>query len=236
MLFLQQKGDFVEHFKLLKATKVFKDATEFECQAMMYCLKTKFKTFDKHNIIINQGDDIQDVVLILKGSAIVENTDALGNISVVKKLKPGDVYGIESAYAVEQFFRDSVIATEKTFVMFMNKHRLITPCENKCPRHEFIVRNLMKIVADGANELLDKITHMSKKTIRDKLLSYFTLMSKKAESEYFEIPFNKTELASYLAVDRSAMSTELSKLRDEGIIDFDKKEYRLITSNLDDLI
>ena len=234
-MFLQQKGDFVEHFKLLKSTRVFKDTTEFECQAMMYCLKTKFKNFDKHNIIINQGDDIQDVVLILKGGAIVENVDALGNISVVRQLKPGDVYGIESAYAVEQFFRDSVIATEKTFVMFMNKHRLITPCENKCPRHEFIVRNLMKIVDDSANELLEKITHMSKKTIRDKLLSYFTYMSKKAESEYFEIPFNKTELASYLAVDRSAMSTELGKMRDEGIIDYDKKEYRLVSNKIADI-
>lgn len=231
-MFLQQNGGFVEHFNLLKATKVFKDASEFECQAMMYCLKTKFKIFDKHNIIINQGDEIQDVVLILKGSAIVENVDSLGNISVMKQLKRGDVYGVESAFAVEQFFRDSVIASEKTFVMFMNKHRLIHPCENRCPRHEFIVRNLMKIVADASNELLDKLTHMSRKTIRDKLLSYFTYMSIKAGSEYFEIPFNKTELASYLAVDRSAMSTELGKMKDEGIIDYDKKEYRLISSKL----
>jgi CRP-like cAMP-binding protein len=90
----------------------------------------------------------------------------------------------------------------------------------------------MQIVAESNIKLLDKLTHMSKKSTRDKLLSYLTSMSEKAGSEYFEIPFNKTELANYLSVDRSAMSTELGKMRDEGIVDFDKKRYRLIKSKL----
>ena len=86
----------------------------------------------------------------------------------------------------------------------------------------------MEIVAESHIKLKEKLTHMSKKTTRDKLLSYFNAVSKKAESEYFEIPFNKTELANYLSVDRSAMTTELSKMKDDGIIDFDKNQYRLI--------
>ena len=69
---------------------------------------------------------------------------------------------------------------------------------------------------------------MSKKTIRDKLLSYFNSLATKASSNYFEIPFNKTELASFLSVDRSAMSTELTKMKEDGLIDFDKKQFRLM--------
>lgn len=228
LLFLQQNRKIMEHFNELKATKIFRSAPEFECQAMMFCFKTKFKTFDKNQNIVSQGDEMQDVVLILKGAANVENIDSFGNISILMQLRKGDVYGVESAYAGDEFYKDSLIATEKTLVLFMNKHRLITPCENRCKRHDLVVKNLMQMVAESNIKLLDKLSHMSKKTTRDKLLSYFTSMSEKQKSSYFEIPFNVTELASYLSVDRSAMSNELSKMKKEGIIDYDKKQYHLI--------
>ena len=218
----------MEYFSELSQTKIFNMATEFECQAMMFCFKTRFKTFDKNQSIVSQGDSMEDLVLILRGSANVENIDSLGNISILMRLKKGDVYGLESAYAGDEFYKDSLVATEKTLVMFMNKHRAITPCSNRCKRHEIVSKHLMQILAESSINLLDKLTHMSKKSIRDKLLSYFSSMSAKSNTPYFDIPFNKTELANYLSVDRSAMSTELGKMKAEGLIDFDKKRYRLI--------
>ena len=170
---------------------------------------------------------MEDLVLILKGGAIVEHIDHMGDISILMKLKQGDVYGLEGAYAGDSVYKDSVIATEKTMVMFMNKHRVLNPCANRCKRHDIVVKHIMQIVAQNSIQLLDKLTHMSKKTIRDKLLSYFNSLSKNAKSNYFEIPFNKTELANFLSVDRSAMSTELTKMRDEGLIDFEKKQFQL---------
>ncbi len=218
----------MEHFNELKATKIFGFAGEFDCQAMMFCFKTRFKTFEKNQVIVSQGDRLEEVVLVLKGSAIAQNIDSLGNISILNELNKGDVYGLEAAYAGQEFYKDSLIASEKSLVLYLNKHRLINPCQNRCRRHEMVIKNIVTMIAESHVKLLDKLTHMSKKTIRDKLLSYFHMVKEQANSPYFEIPFNKTELASYLAVDRSAMSTELSKMRDEGIIDYDKKQYRLI--------
>ena len=211
VLFLQQIWRKMEHFNELKATKIFGFAGEFDCQAMMFCFKTRFKTFEKNQVIVSQGDRLEEVVLVLKGSAIAQNIDSLGNISILNELNKGDVYGLEAAYAGQEFYKDSLIASE-----------------NRCRRHEMVIKNIVTMIAESHVKLLDKLTHMSKKTIRDKLLSYFHMVKEQANSPYFEIPFNKTELASYLAVDRSAMSTELSKMRDEGIIDYDKKQYRLI--------
>lgn len=232
MLFLQQIYEFMEYFQELKATKIFDFASEFDCQAMMFCFKTRFKTFDKNENIITQGNRIEDIILILKGSGIVENIDILGNISIVMQLKKGDVYGVESAYAGDEFYKDSVIATEKTLVLFMNKHRLINPCENRCKRHDFVVKNLMRLVAESNLKLLDKLTHLSKKSTREKLLSYLGLMSERAKSDYFEIPFNITELANYLSVDRSAMSNELSKMKKEGLIDYDKRQFHIFNNKI----
>ena len=223
----------MEHFEDLRKTKIFSSASEFECQAMMYCFKTRFKVFNKHQHIVEQGENMDDIVLIVKGGAIVQNIDSMGDISVFKRLKAGDVYGLESAYFGETIFKDTLIATEKSLVLFMNKHRVINPCENRCRRHDIVNKHLARIVAESNLQLLDKLTHMSKKTIREKLMSYFNSLAKKVGANYFELPFNKTELASYLSVDRSAMSTELTKMKEEGLIDFDKRQFRLIKTNLE---
>lgn len=218
----------MEYYNDLKNTKIFGSATEFECQAMMFCFKTRFKIFAKNEHIIEQGQQMEELVMIVKGEAIVKNIDSLGDISILMRLKAGDVYGLESAYAGESVYKDSVIATEKTLVLFMNKHRVLNPCENKCKRHDFVVKHIMQMIAERNIELLEKLTHVSKKTIREKLLSYFNSIIAKTGNDYFEIPFNKTELASYLSVDRSAMSTELGKMKEEGLIDFEKRQFRLI--------
>ena len=171
---------------------------------------------------------MDDLVLIVKGGAIVENVDSMGEISILRRLKNGDVYGLESAYFGENIFKDSLIATEKTLVLFMNKHRIINPCENRCRRHDIVSKHLAQIIAESNMELMDKLTHMSKKTIRDKLMSYFNSLAKKTGVNYFEIPFNKTELASYLSVDRSAMSTELTKMKEDGLIEFEKRQFHIL--------
>ena len=218
----------MEYYEDLKNTKIFRSASEFECQAMMFCFKTRFKSFNKNQRIVEQGENMEDIVLIVKGGAIVQHIDSLGDISILRRLKKGDVYGLESAYFGQTTFKDSLIATEKTLVLFMNKHRVINPCENRCRRHDIVSKHLAQIVAESNLELLDKLTHMSKKTIRDKLMSYFNSLSAKEGTNYFEIPFNKTELASYLSVDRSAMSTELTKMKEDGLIDFEKRQFHLI--------
>jgi len=218
----------MEYYEELKQTRIFRSATEFECQAMMFCFKTRFKTFVKNQHIVEQGQTMEDIVLIVKGGAIVEHVDSLGDISILMRLKKGDVYGLENAYSGETMFKDTLVATEKTLVLFMNKHRVINPCENRCRRHDIVSKHLMQIVAERNVQLLDKLKHMSKRTIRDKLMSYFNSLAKKAGVNYFEIPFNKTELANFLSVDRSAMSTELTKMKEDGLIDFEKRQFHLI--------
>lgn len=217
----------MEFFEDLQESKIFNSISISDCQAMMFCLKTRFKTFNKNEVILAQNEPLNDVVLIVKGNANVENIDYFGNISILKRLKKGDVYGVEYALSNEKFYRNNIISTEKTIVMFMDKFRLLNPCENRCKRHELISKRISQMIANYSVELNEKLLHMAKKTIRGKLLSYFNSLSEKANSNYFEIPFNKTELANYLGVDRSAMCTELSKMKAEKIIDFEKKQFRI---------
>lgn len=218
----------MEYFKELSQTKIFAYSNEFECQAMMFCFKTRFKTFEKHQHIVTQGEPMSDVVLIVKGCAKIENLDNLGNINILTQLNAGEAYGLETAYAGDVNYKDSLIATEKTLVLFMNRYRLLNQCDNRCKRHEIIIKKINQMIAENNIELQNKLSYLTKKTIREKLMSYFLHMTEKSKSDYFEIPFNVTELANYLSVDRSALSNELGKMKKEKVIDYDKRQYRLI--------
>ena len=99
----------MKYYEILKSTPMFSELSEFECQAMMFCFKTKFKTFLKGEIIIKQGEAMDYVVLILKGSANVQHIDVMGNIVILMKLRAGELYGVESAYANVENNKDNVI-------------------------------------------------------------------------------------------------------------------------------
>lgn len=217
----------MENFSEIKKTKIFAEISEFDMQALAYCLKIKFRNYNKNDTIIAQGQPVEDVAMLLKGGAKIENIDSFGDISLITKLKAGDVYGVENGFMGETTYKDTLTATENCLVMLMNRHRLLTPCENKCKRHDIVMRHLIQMVIERNYELSEKLKFLSKKNIKEKVLAYLQAQSKKAGSLYFDIPYNKTELANYLSVDRSALSTTLSRLREEGLIDFDKKHYHI---------
>ena len=148
------------------------------------------------------------------------------------KLKSGDVYAIEGAFAGESSYSYDLVATEKTSVAILNKHRLCKICDNRCKRHILLLEKLMNMMAERNFSLLEKISYMSKKTIREKVLNYLYNQSSQNNSSYFDIPFNKTELANFLSVDRSALSSELNKLKKEKVIDFEKKRYHILKDKL----
>ena len=217
----------MENFSDIKRTKIFAQISENDMQAMAYCLKIKFANYNKNQAIISQGMSAEEVILLLRGGAKVENVDVLGNILIITKLKSGDIFGIEESYKDEEFYKDNLIATENCLVMKINRHRLINPCQNRCKRHEIIVKNLVRLIVERNAELVEKLRLLSKKNTREKVLAYLYNQSKVANSTYFDIPFNKTELANYLSVDRSALSIVLSKLKEDGVVDFDKKHYHI---------
>ena len=104
-------------------------------------------------------------------------------------------------------------------------------CPSACAFHNRLIRNLLTLVSRKNFQLNRKLEHMSKRTTREKLLSYLSMESKKANASTFTIPFNRQQLADYLSVDRSAMSNELCKLRDAGILEFNKNTFTIFEKN-----
>ena len=135
----------------------------------------------------------------------------------------GEAYAYDSGAIL-----NDVLALEESTVIFFDVKRILTSCSNACRFHSIVVQNLFFAISEKNRKLVQKIGHMSKRTTREKLISYLSEQAKKQNSANFTIPFNRQQLADFLSVDRSAMSNELCKMRDEGLLEFEKNKFRLL--------
>lgn len=123
---------------------------------------------------------------------------------------------------------NDVIAEEDSAVIFFDVRRILTVCSTACRFHSMVIQNLFFAISEKNRKLVQKIGHMSKRSTRAKLLSYLSEEAKRQNSSHFTIPFTRQQLADFLCVDRSAMSNELCKMRDEGLLQFAKNQFILL--------
>lgn len=215
------------YFDILKKCALFKEASNDDIGSMLRCLSAKDKSYKKNDFIFLEDDKADYVGIVISGSVCVIKEDFWGNRAILAKLEAGELFGETYALADAERLPVSVIATQDSEVILIDCKKIIRVCTNSCSFHAQLIRNLLKIVANKNIALNQKIYHIVKRTTRDKLISYLSEQAEKYKSNTFKIPFNRQELADYLSVERSAMSHELSKLRDEGIIEFYKNEFIL---------
>lgn len=223
---MQPFGEKMEIWKDLSKSKLFNGLDEASIKALNFCFKSRLKFVNKNEIIVSAGEKNEYCVYILKGSAKGVLYDEKGTESILEEYKTGDIYGLTEAYAKCEEYTNTLVAKEKSTIILFNRYRFIHPCENRCPRHTILVKHLSQILAQNNINLYNKISILSKRTIRDKILAYLNLININNEP-YFDIPLNRQELANFLAVDRSALSKELSNLKQEGIIDFNKNHFSI---------
>ena len=120
------------------------------------------------------------------------------------------------------------MAAEETSVLFIDCKRIINACSPGCAFHARVIKNLTVLLAEKSNALLEKMEHVTQPTTREKLLSYLSKEAQLAGKSKFVIPFNREELAHYLSVERSGISTELSKMQDDGLIRYQKNQFELL--------
>ena len=220
--------DLEKYISVLKKSIIFNGLSDEEIRATLIDLTPKKISYEKGNFIIRNGDIIKSFGIMISGKAIVIKEDFWGNRSVISELLSGDIFAETFACLKNSIAEISVEALEKTEVMFFNVEKILEgnikseDCQRK------IIRNMLVNLAKKNLNFTRKIEHIKKKTIREKLLSYLSGESMKNNSLTFEIPFNRQQLADYLSVDRSALSTEIGKLQKDGIVKCKKNKFTLL--------
>ena len=213
--------------RILRISPLFKGVKEQDMEEMISCLNGQIKTYRKNERILTEAETLKRVGVILDGCVQVESEDVFGNRNIQEKLEPGDLFGAAYAFSGITDSPVSVTSISDSKVLFIEAGRILSVCPSACPFHQKMLENMVYILARKNVMLSEKISHISKRSTREKLLSYLSSQSKRAKSRHFFIPFNRQELADYLCVERSAMSAELSRLKGDGILDYKKHEFWL---------
>lgn len=195
---------------------------------MLYCLGARLGTYKKDEYILKQGEHLQDIVVLVDGRAHIQNDDYWGNRSILGEISVGEMFGEAYVAPESGTMLNDVVAVEDCVAIFFDVKRIITTCSSACRFHAIVVQNMFFAISEKNRKLVHKLLHMSKRTTREKLISYLSEEAKKQRSSGFTIPFNRQQLADFLSVDRSAMSNELCKMRDEGLIEFEKNRFKLL--------
>lgn len=210
---------------------LFQGISEEEAQQMMQCLQACRKSFQKGEVICRAGDRVSGVGAVLKGSVLIERDDIWGRRTLLDRVEAGQIFAETYACIPGERLMVNAVAEEETQILFVNVERMMRRCPNSCPHHERLIRNLLEICARKNLLLSRRILHTSPKTIRERLLSYFSWMAETKESREFALPFNRQQLADYLNVDRSALSNELSKMQKDGLLTVKKSRIILQDSS-----
>lgn len=209
---------------------LFFEISAQEMKSLLQCLNARTKTYAKDEIIFLAGDEATDIGLVLTGSVQVVKEDFFGNRTIIAQATKGELFAEAFSCTQDKVLEVSAIAMEKSEIMLIDYQRIITTCPSSCTFHTRLIKNMLGILAQKNIQLNRKIEHTSKRTTREKLMSYLMEQAKKANSNRFHIPFDRQELADYLCVERSAMSAELGRMRDEGLLSFKKNQFELFES------
>lgn len=165
--------------------------------------------------------------LVLAGSVHVVREDFWGRRDIIAELSPGETFA-ESFACTGAPLNVDVLANGDCAALYIDMSRALSSCSSACEFHARLIRNLIGAFAASNLRLNEKIAHVTRRSTREKLLSYLSAQARRAGSACFESPLNRQQLADYLAVDRSAMSAELGRMRDEGLIRFKRSRFTLV--------
>lgn len=212
---------------VLKRGLLFRNMEDSEILEALETIASHRKSYPKRTLVLRDGDCMNQVGVILSGTLHLFHIDANGNSNLMEELGAGEAIGLLNAIGGYRL-HISAEATEETEILFLNVSQLLRNNVLTAPVQIRFLQNLTLAVAQKAHRLTRKLEDSIRRSTRERLQDYLSDQFHKAGSRTFSIPLNRQDLADFLFVDRSAMSNELCKMRDEGLLKFDKSKFELL--------
>lgn len=223
----QNDKKFDDYISILKEHPLFSGLADSEICVLLECIKATVVSKKAGEYILSAGDTTEEMGFVLTGAVMVVQDDFWGYRNIMSRIQPGDIFAEPFAALPKAALNVSVVASEDSEIMLLNVSRLLSTCHSACDFHNRLIRNLVSVLAGKTLSFNEKITHISKRTTREKLLSFLSSQAVRKGSLSFDIAFNRQELADYLCVERAAMCVELSKLQKENILHYHKNHFTL---------
>ena len=206
---------------------LFRGLTPAELKELALQLVPGIRQFERGETVIRCGERAKGIGLVLSGRLHIVRDDFLGNREILAEVEKGDIFDEVFAILYEEPQSISAEAVQPSEVVFLPAEELLSVEKQGDAVRSVIIGNMFRVIAGKNLQLTRKMAHLSRRTIREKLISYFSEESSRQKSLSIVIPFNRQQLADYLAVERSALSRELSRMKEDGLLTYRKNHFIL---------
>lgn len=213
---------------VLSHSPLFNGIKAEEIEQILFYLNPVVRVYKKGLLIISSGTAVTDLCIVLEGCVQIIKEDIHGNKSIIDELGAGDMFAEALACAKVKHSPVSVSSVMQSKILFINFEKIFTVKAGAGSGQ--IIKNLTLLISRKNVFLNNKLEHVSKRSIREKLLSYFNELVIKSGKTEIKLPFSKTALADYLFIDRSAMSRELANMKAERIINYNGNVFKILES------
>ena len=213
-------------YELISRTALFQGCSPTATENLLYGLKTFTKKYKKGAPVYLAGTPVTDVGIVLYGTVQIENNDLWGNKSILSHVEAGQAFAETYALCGEPLMVD-VAAAEPCEILWLDLVPMLQQQNTAASWYPKFLHNLLLLSMQKNLALSQRIRCTTPKSVRGRLLTYLSAQAVRAGSTHFSIPFDRQQLADYLNLDRSALSKELGKMRDDGLIRCRKNEFEL---------
>ena len=204
--------------------KLFENINKKDQEKILKSLEANTFIYKKDNTILSTIKNDNIIGIVVYGYIQIVKTDYNGNVTIIEKLEDNSIFGTMFSNISNNEYQ--IITKKETKIIIIDYDRIMER-KNNSNYYAIFIQNLLEIMFNKMNEKNDRIEILTEKTIRNKLLKYFQIISKKNGSKNIYLPFTLTELAEYIAVDRCAMSRELKNLKEDNIIEINNRIIKL---------
>ncbi|QSF47180.1 Crp/Fnr family transcriptional regulator [Paenibacillus tianjinensis] len=217
-----------EYMNKIQNTILFKGFGSQEVQQALSCLQGTIRDFAKKEVIFEQDELLDSAGIILYGNVLLCKENVSGNRFIFSELKSGEILG-ETALRLEREPSGyEAVSGSECRILFIRINNIVRPGQVTCHLRGRIIENMMALLLENNRAVYQKLDLVSHKSLRERVLHYLNLQAQKNNSARFEIPFSRTDLADYLTVDRSALSRELQRMVQDGLIRFSRNQFELL--------
>lgn len=192
-------------------------------------LEANTLSFKKNTIILSSIRKDNIICIVLEGYLQIVKNNYNGTRSIIEDLKENSIFTTKTSFISNNEY--NIITKEDSKILLIDFSNILNSVENKSYFTTFL-KNLLKIMSDKNEESNERVQILSNNSIRNKLLTYFKIMSKRNKSKIIYLPFNFTDLADYLSINRSAMTRELKSLKEEGFIEINNRKIKLLYNDI----
>ena len=196
--------------------------------AILGCVGYHIHAYKKGQTVVFEEDHVRHIGILLSGSVDMIKEDIWGNKTLLLRVRKDGLFGESFACCEDNMSIVSFVVSQDAQIIFMPFDRVMRSCSMSCSFHHQLLENMVKIIASKNRDLMRKIEVVSKKTLREKILAYLSLQAQTQGSQAFEVPLGRVEWAEYLCANRSALTRELVKMQEEGLIRYEQNHFEIL--------